>query len=97
MRARGRAPSLVGAPAGSLSLWAGERALGEGVQLAVFSQDLAQDLPSEQPALDYVLERARENDPLVKLEAGRKALGALGLTGTMALRKIGGCPGCGSL
>lgn len=55
----------------------------------MFSQDLAQDLPSEQPALDYVLERARENDSTIKLEAGRKALGALGLTGTMALRNIG--------
>ena len=50
---------------------------------------LAQDLPSEQPALDYVLDRAREHDPSIKLEAGRKTLGALGLTGTMALRNIG--------
>lgn len=55
----------------------------------MFSQDLAQDLPQEQPALDYVLEKARVSDSSIKLEAGRKALGALGLTGTMALRKIG--------
>lgn len=50
---------------------------------------IAQDLPLEKPALDYVLEKAREDDTTVTLEKGRKALGALGLTGSMALRPIG--------
>ncbi len=48
-----------------------------------------QDLPLESPALDYVLEKAREDDKQITMEQGRKSLGALGLTGTMALRKIG--------
>lgn len=42
----------------------------------------------EKPALDYVLDTAREDDITVTLERGRQALGALGLSGSMALRKI---------
>ena len=42
----------------------------------------------EKPALDYVLDTAREDDVTVTLERGRQALGALGLSGSMALRKI---------
>ena len=42
----------------------------------------------EKPALDYVLDTAREVDITVTLERGRQALGALGLSGSMALRKI---------
>ena len=52
----------------------------------------AQDLPMEKPALDYVLDTAREDDITVTLERGRQALGALGLSGSMALRKISACP-----
>ncbi|KAG2439392.1 hypothetical protein HXX76_004749 [Chlamydomonas incerta] len=81
--------TLLKAVAGNLPLWAGERVLGEGVRLAVFSQDLAQDLPLEMPALEYVEAVARANDPGITLEKCRQALGALGLTGTMALQKIG--------
>ena len=52
----------------------------------------AQDLPLEKPALDYVLDTAREDDIRVTLEQGRQALGALGLSGSMALRKISATP-----
>lgn len=45
----------------------------------------------EKPALDYVLDTAREDDITVTLERGRQALGALGLSGSMALRKISAC------
>jgi hypothetical protein len=65
---------------------------GEGVHMAVFSQDLAQDLPLDRPGLDYVLERARQFDPLIPMEAGRAALGSLGLIGSTPLRPIGMVP-----
>ncbi len=48
-----------------------------------------QDLPLELPALEYVERVARANDPGITLEKCRAALGALGLTGSMALQKIG--------
>jgi ATPase subunit of ABC transporter with duplicated ATPase domains len=53
---------------------------------AVFDQDLAQELPLDQTALDYVSAVARKNDPNLKLEQVRAALGALGLTGSLPLQ-----------
>ncbi|GIL85713.1 hypothetical protein Vretimale_13175 [Volvox reticuliferus] len=81
--------TLLKAIGGALPLWAGNRALGDGVRMAVFSQDLAQDLPLELSALEYVEGVARANDPGVTIEKCRQALGALGLTGNMPLQKIG--------
>ncbi|GIL59787.1 hypothetical protein Vafri_14505 [Volvox africanus] len=81
--------TLLKAIGGALPLWAGSRALGDGVRMAVFSQDLAQDLPLELSALEYVEGVARANDPGVTTEKCRQALGALGLTGNMPLQKIG--------
>jgi hypothetical protein len=52
----------------------------------VFDQDLAQELPLDQTALDYVSEVARRNDPNLTLEKVRAALGALGLTGSLPLQ-----------
>jgi ATPase subunit of ABC transporter with duplicated ATPase domains len=40
-------------------------------------------------ALDYLLEAARAINPGVTMEMGRKSLGALGLVGPTALRRIG--------
>ena len=54
---------------------------------------LVKDLPLGTAALDYVLDKARENNPLVTLEQGRQALGALGITDTMALLNIGALVG----
>jgi hypothetical protein len=54
-----------------------------------------QELPQDRVALDYVCERAREFDATVSLEKCRQALGALGLTGSMALQTIGASGGRG--
>eukprot|EP00271_Cylindrocystis_brebissonii_P007267 TRINITY_DN20585_c0_g1_i1.p1 TRINITY_DN20585_c0_g1~~TRINITY_DN20585_c0_g1_i1.p1 ORF type:complete len:605 (-),score=139.72 TRINITY_DN20585_c0_g1_i1:158-1972(-) len=70
------------------SLQGGERLVGMGVQMGVFTQDLAQDLPQDISGLDCVLEIAREKDPTVTNEQGRSALGALGLVGDATLRPI---------
>ncbi|KAK9823064.1 hypothetical protein WJX81_005746 [Elliptochloris bilobata] len=85
--------TLLKALSGAVDLWKGGRELGDRVKLVVFSQDLAQDLPLEKPALDYVMDTAREDDVTVVLERGRQALGALGLSGSMALRKISALSG----
>ncbi|CAI5475208.1 unnamed protein product [Closterium sp. Yama58-4] len=74
-------------------LMGGERETGEGASLGVFSQDLAQDLPQDVTALDYVLSVAREHNPLVTNEQGRTALGSLGLSGPAALRQIAALSG----
>jgi len=81
--------TLLRAIAGAETLLAGEHRLGEGAKVGYFVQDLAQELPLDRPALEYVLEIAREDDPEVTTEQGRKALGALGLLGDTPLRRIG--------
>lgn len=81
--------TLLKAISGKEELLGGRRRLGEGAKLAVFSQDLAQDLPLEMPALEYVLMKAREDDSSITAEAGRKSLGSLGLAGEGASRPIG--------
>ncbi|CAM9630342.1 unnamed protein product, partial [Choristocarpus tenellus] len=81
--------TLLKALAGSLPLSEGERKEGEGLQIGVFTQDLAQDLPQDAVALELVLERVREYDIGVSDEQTRATLGGLGLTGPKALRKIG--------
>ncbi len=81
--------TLMKSIAGSEPLISGSRRMGEGAKLAVFAQDLAQELPLEQPALEYVLDAARREDSSITTEMGRKALGALGLMGESALRPIG--------
>lgn len=60
------------------------------IHTAVFDQDLAQELPLNQTALDYVSDVARRNDPNLTLERVRAALGALGLTGSLPLQ-VGVC------
>ena len=64
------------------------------LRLGYFTQDLAQDLPPDRVALDLVMEAARERfDPLLADEEGRRAMGALGLRGQMALRRVGDLSG----
>ena len=81
--------TLLKSIAGEVALLSGTRKLGEGAKLAVFSQDLAQDLPLDSPALDYVLAKARLDNPDVTLQMGMRSLGSLGLPGSMASRLIG--------
>ncbi|EEH58112.1 ATP-binding cassette superfamily [Micromonas pusilla CCMP1545] len=85
--------TLLKSLAGTLPVVGGERVVGERVKIGVFSQDLAQELPSAERALDYVLASAREDDALLKEEKARNALGALGMSGHMALRTIGSLSG----
>jgi ABC-type molybdenum transport system ATPase subunit/photorepair protein PhrA len=85
----GKSSMLRCALAGSDPLLSGSRTVGEGVKMAVFAQDLAQELPLEMRALDYVLDKARREDGTITLEQGRKSLGSLGLTGDSAYRVIG--------
>ena len=81
--------TFIKAVGGSLALWGGKRKLGDGVKISYFSQDLAQDLPLEMTALEYVEEKARQEDRSITLEKCRAALGALGIQNSMALAKIG--------
>lgn len=43
----------------------------------------------DKQALEYVLEKARMDDVSITQEQGRQSLGALGLSGEMALARIG--------
>ena len=79
--------------AGKIPLVAGERVVGDRASIGVFSQDLAQELPMECAALDYVLNEAGAADPKLTPERARSVLGALGMSGTMALRRIGALSG----
>eukprot|EP00903_Cladosiphon_okamuranus_P014012 g13030.t1 len=81
--------TLLKALAGILPLSDGDRNIGEGLKLGVFTQDLAQDLPQDAVALELVLDRVREHDTTVSNEQARTILGSLGLQGPKALRKIG--------
>ena len=86
--------TLLKTISGTMPLLGGAREITDDrVKLGVFSQDLAQFLPKAKTCLEYVLDVAREEDPLMKEEQGRASLGALGITGTMALRKIGSLSG----
>eukprot|EP00850_Spirogloea_muscicola_P003116 SM000012S25378 [mRNA] locus=s12:754201:758251:- [translate_table: standard] len=80
--------TLLRALAGERTLLEGTREVGTGVQIGIFTQDLAQDLPQDLSALECVLEIAREKDPTVTDVKARTALGALGLSGETALRPI---------
>ncbi|OUS44267.1 ABC transporter ATPase component [Ostreococcus tauri] len=67
---------------------------GEGAVIGYFSQDLAQELPTEVDALTHVLDVARKIDKSVTSETARGVLGALGITGSAAVdRTIGSLSG----
>ncbi|KAL2653884.1 hypothetical protein R1flu_022012 [Riccia fluitans] len=80
--------TLMRAMAGTGALKDGTRHVGMGVEIGVFTQDLAQDLPGEKSGLEFVLEVARERDVSITDGHARTALGALGLSGDAALRPI---------
>jgi len=81
--------TLLAALSGKLPLQQGTRTLAESLEMGVFTQDLAQDLDMTGVAMDVVLEKVREKDPTINNERARAVMGALGLTGTKALQKIG--------
>ncbi|CAM6113173.1 unnamed protein product [Calypogeia fissa] len=80
--------TLMRAMAGRGALQEGTRLVGDRVEIGVFTQDLAQDLPGHLSGLDFVLQVAREKDPSITDGQARTALGALGLSGDAALRPI---------
>eukprot|EP00798_Chlamydomonas_sp_ICE-L_P029123 gene29123-32341_t len=82
--------TLIKAVGAGIPLWAGSKKLGDGVRISYFSQDLAQDLPLGVPALDYVMDKARESDPTITMEKCRQALGAMGLQNSMEIGTLSG-------
>ncbi|KAF6249260.1 P-loop containing nucleoside triphosphate hydrolase protein [Scenedesmus sp. NREL 46B-D3] len=85
--------TLMKTLSGRLQPWSGSVSQGQGVKLGIFDQDLAQELPLDETALDYVSDVARKTDPSLTLEKVRAALGALGLTGSLPLQQIGSLSG----
>lgn len=85
--------TLLAALAGSLQLRSGERKVGDGASIGVFTQDLAQTLPPDVIAVEHVLSSARASAPDVTMQTARSVLGALGLRGDAALRRIGDLSG----
>ena len=81
--------TLLSALSGRLAPLNGARSEGDGLELGVFTQDLAQDLDQEARAVDVVTTKVRVLDPTISDEKARAALGALGLTGEKAIRKVG--------
>ena len=73
---------------GKRSLWQGVRLKGDGVRIGYFTQDLAQSLPMDVTALDYLYSTASAADPSITQETARSTLGAIGLSGDTAIRKI---------
>lgn len=69
--------------------WQGERSLAEQLDMGLFTQDLAQELPLDREALAVILEHAQRKDPNILSEQARSVMGALGLSGSKALQKIG--------
>jgi ATP-binding cassette subfamily F protein 3 len=49
------------AMAGRGGVLAGSREVGQGVEIGVFTQDLAQDLPGELSGLEFVLQVSHPN------------------------------------
>ncbi|MGH7757569.1 MAG: ABC-F family ATP-binding cassette domain-containing protein, partial [Vulcanimicrobiaceae bacterium] len=76
--------TLLGIVAGRIAADAGHVRVSEGVRVAYFSQDTADDLPSELSAVDAVLAAA----PIVP-ERARSLLGRLGLGGEAADKRVG--------
>ena len=80
--------TLLKAIGGSLPLREGERLVDDRLKLGVFAQDLAQDLPQERPAMEYVADAVRAHDPSIDDQQIRTTMGSLGLVGDKALRMI---------
>lgn len=85
--------TLLSALSGKLQPNIGARVEGDGLALGVFTQDLAQDLDQEATAVEVVTRHVREHYPGLSDERARSVLGALGLTGEKALRKVGDLSG----
>ncbi len=76
--------TLLSALAGRLAPQAGRRVVGREVRVGHHVQDLAKDLPGERTALEQTLASVPGATPA----QGRSVLGALGLSGQLAMRPI---------
>jgi ATP-binding cassette subfamily F protein 3 len=85
--------TLLKALSGTLPLAGGHRVEDDRLRLGLFAQDLAQELPQEEVALDYVAASVREFDPSITEERCRTIMGSLGLVGEKAVRRIGSLSG----
>ena len=85
--------TILKALSGQLALGDGERFADERLELGVFTQDLAQDLPQEMGAVEYVAQTVRAADATITEERCRTVMGTLGLIGEKATRKIGALSG----
>jgi len=81
--------TLLKAITGALPLASGTRTTDDRLSLGLFAQDLAQELPGETAAVDYVTDVVRRYDALIPDTLARSVMGALGLTGPKATRPIG--------
>lgn len=86
--------TLLRALAGTLPLiYGGERVADDRLELGVFAQDLAQELPQDVGAYEYVANSVRAGDPSIEDTKIRTTMGSLGLTGEKATRLIGALSG----
>jgi len=86
--------TLLRTLAGTLEAQSGIRKIGVGslrkAKVALFTQDLAQDLPADFTPVDYVLDGAPS---WLDAQGARQALGALGLRSEVHMSKIGSLSG----
>ena len=80
--------TILKALSGTLRPTAGEVEADDRLSLGVFAQDLAQELPRTEVACDHVAAAVRERDPTITDERCRTVMGALGLAGEKATRRI---------
>jgi ABC-type multidrug transport system ATPase subunit len=81
--------TVLKALAGQLTLGEGQRVADDRLELGVFAQDLAQELPQQMDANEYVAEECMRHDPTLTPERIRAIMGTLGLVGEKAVRPIG--------
>ena len=81
--------TVLKALAGQLTLGEGQRVADDRLELGVFAQDLAQELPQQMDAHEYVAEACIRHDPTLTEERIRAIMGTLGLVGEKSVRPIG--------
>ena len=85
--------TILKALAGKIPVGAGQRLEDDRLELGFFAQDLAQDLPQDMAACEYVADTVRSADPSITDESCRTIMGSLGLIGEKATRLIGSLSG----
>eukprot|EP00667_Euglena_gracilis_P003096 EG_transcript_3104 len=81
--------TLLRALSGELPLKAGQRLEGAGLTVGFFKQDLAQELPMDERAVDVVQKAGWKVNPELSATEVRTILGSLGLTQDKSIREIG--------